>query len=371
MLVDAEKRASLNPAGFFSTIFTMSLIEHLSERLKRHPKRIVFPEGDDPRILQAARLFASRKLGVPILLGSRSIIKEHAKRLNIDLEGIRLLDPARSDELEMFCQKFQGLRRFKGLDKKETLEYLLDNNYFGAMMLATGNADALVAGATLRASSALRPLFQIVPFQAYIKTVSSMLILETADKRYGINGTLFLADCGVIPEPSEEQLADIAMTTACLTQHLTDVRPKVALLSYTTKSKRSQLPVSAKMKSATALAQQKFSELYIEADVDGEMQVDAALDPHVAQQKNIGGSVAGRANVLIFPDLSSGNNAAKMMQILGGARAYGQILTGLKKPAAEISRGASAHDIFGTAVVVAAQSVDKNFLYAIDPDEFK
>ena len=349
----------------------MSLIDQLSDRLKRHPKRIVFPEGDDPRILQAARLYASRKLGVPILLGDRTRIKEHAHKLNIDLAGIRLLDPSRSDELELFTQKFQGLRRFKGLNQKEAQEYLLDNNYFAAMMLATGNTDALVAGATLRASSALRPLFQIVPFQAHVKTVSSMLLLETPDKRYGINGTLFLADCGVIPEPTEEQLADIALTTANLTLHLTDARPKVAFLSYTTKSTRSKLPVTSKMKVATALAQKKFADLYIDADVDGEMQVDAALDPHVAQQKKIDSSVAGKANVLIFPDLSSGNNAAKMMQILGGARAYGQILTGLKKPAAEISRGASAHDIFGTAVVVAAQAVDKNFLYVINPDELK
>lgn len=348
----------------------MSVIEKLSERLKRHPKRVVFPEGDDPRILQAARLFATRKLGIPILLGDRTRIKEHAARLDINLEGIRLIDPARSDEIELFLKKFQGLRRFKGLTEKEATEYLLDNNYFAAMMLAIGNADALVAGATLRASSALRPLFQVLPLQAHVTTASSMLLLEVADKRYGINGVLFLADCGVIPDPTDQQLADIALTTAMLCNHLTDARAKVAMLSYTTKSSRTALPVTAKMKTATAIAQTKFAKLFVEADVDGEMQVDAALDPLVAQQKKVEGSVAGKANVLVFPDLSSGNNAAKMMQLLGGARAYGQILTGLKKPAAEISRGASAHDIFGTAVVVAAQAVDKKFLVAIDPDEF-
>ncbi len=347
----------------------MSLIEKLSERLKRHPKRVVFPEGDDPRILQAARLFASRKLGIPILLGERTRIKEHAARLDINLENMRLIDPLRNDELELFTQKFQGLLRFKDLGLKEAQEYLSDNNYFAAMMLATGNADALVAGATLRASSALRPLFQIIPLQSNVASASSMLIMEVADKRYGIDGTLFLADCGVIPDPNEDQLGDIAMITARLASHLTGVRPKVAMLSYTTKSTRSMLPITSKMKSATALAKQKFEKYYIEADVDGEMQVDAALDPHTAQQKKIEGSVAGKANVLIFPDLSSGNNAAKMMQILGGARTYGQILTGMKKPAAEISRGASAHDIFGTTVIVAAQAVDKNFLYVIHPDD--
>lgn len=349
----------------------MSLIETLSERLKRHPKRVVFPEGDDPRILQAARLFSSRKLGVPILLGERARIKEYAAKLDINLEGIRIIEPSRSDELDLFIQKFQGLRRFKGLDNKQAKDYLCDNNYFAAMMLAIGNADALVAGATLRASSALRPLLQLIPLQGHVKTASSMLILETADKRYGVDGTLFLADCGVIPDPTDEQLADIAMTTAILTAHLANVRPKVAMLSYTTKSTRSMLPITSKMKSATALAKQRFARLYIDADVDGEMQVDAALDVQVAQQKKLEGSVSGKANVLIFPDLSSGNNAAKMMQILGGARSYGQILTGLRKPAAEISRGASAHDIFGATVVVAAQAVDKRFLFAIEPGEFK
>lgn len=348
----------------------MSLIEKLSERLKRHPKRIVFPEGDDPRILQAARLIASRKIGVPVLVGQRSRIKSHAEKLNIKLDGIRLVDPERWDDMPLFVQKFQGLKRFTGLSDKEAEEYLRERNYFAAMMLAVGNADALVAGATLRASNSLRPLFQILPFQDNVTTVSSMTLLETPDKRYGVNGTLFMADCGVIPDPTDEQLADIALTTALLAKHLTDVRPHVAMLSYTTKSTRTSLPVTTKMKAATAIAQRKFAELEIEADVDGEMQVDAAIDPHVAQQKEISGPVAGRANVLIFPDLSSGNNAVKIMQHLGGARAYGQILTGLKKPAAEISRGSSAHDIFGTAVIVAAQAVDPEFLYAIDPESF-
>ena len=350
---------------------TISLIENLSERLKRHPKRVVFPEGDDPRILQAARQFATRKLGVPILLGERSKLKDHAQKLDINLDGLTLLEPSRSDDLDEFKKKFTGLRRFRGLDDREIDDYLQERNYYASMMLATGHADAIVAGATLRASSALRPLFQIIPFQEDISTASSMLIMETPDKRYGIDGTLFLADCGVIPDPTDKQLADISMTTALLASHLTNARAKVALLSYTTKSRRTALPVSTKMKSATAIAQGKFARHGIDADVDGEMQVDAALDPHVAEQKHISGSVAGKANILIFPDLSSGNNAAKMVQILGGARTYGQIITGLKKPAAEISRGASAHDIFGAAVVVAAQSVDKDYLYAIDSDSFE
>ena len=347
----------------------MTIIDKLSKRLERHPKRVVFPEGSDPRVLQAARQFATKKLGAPILIGERTKIKDNAAALNIRLDGIRIIEPSRSDELELFLKKFQGLRRFKGLDDKESRDYVLNNNYFAAMMLTSGNADALVGGATIKASSALRPLFQIVSLQPEVTTASSMMLLETPEKKYGVEGTLFLSDCGVIPDPDENQLADIALTTARLAFHLTDVRPKVAMISYTTKSPRANLPITSKVKAATALAKAKFDASNFDGDIDGEMQVDAALIKEVARQKGLDGSVSGNANVLIFPDLASGNNAVKMMQILGGARAYGQIITGLKKPAAEISRSASAHDIYGTAVVVAAQAVDKKFLYAVELSE--
>lgn len=344
----------------------MSLINRLSIRLQNHPKRVVFPEGSDPRILQAARQFASRQLGVPILLGDRSIIKDNATKLDVRLDGIRILEPDRSDEMELFTAKFQGLRRFKGLNHQETRDYLNNTNYFATMMLATGYADAIVAGATRTASSALRPLFQIIPLQDKVRTASSMMIIEKEDSSLGIEGVLFLSDCGVIPQPDSEQLADIAFTTAGLAWHLTNETPRVALLSYSSKSAQSSNPTVRKVKAATSIVREKVRERGLPFEIDGELQVDAALDPKVAQTKNLDGSVVGRANVLIFPDLHSGNIAAKMVQIIAGTRSYGQILTGLSKPAAEISRGASAHDIFCTAVIVAAQAVDRTFLYPTD-----
>jgi len=343
----------------------MSLIHSLSIRLQNHPKRLVFAEGADPRIIQAARQYATRRLGAPILLGDRSKIKQNAELLNISLDGIRVLEPARSDEFESFCSRFQGLRRFKGLDKHEVREYVADNNYFATLMLATGSADALVSGATSSASSALRPLFRIIPLQDAVQTASSMLILEMEEARIGIDGALFLADCAVIPEPTADQLADIAVTTAGLAHHLTNQSPRVAMLAFATKSANSKNASINRVKAATSLAREKVRALDMPADVDGELQVDAALDPATAKIKGIDSSVAGRANVLVFPDLNSGNIGSKMVQILAGARSYGQILTGLSKPAAEISRGASAHDIFGTAVIVAAQSVDRSFLYPV------
>lgn len=344
----------------------MSLISKLTVRLKRHPKRVVFPEGSDPRILQAARQFASNQLGIPILLGDRAQIKANAEKLNISLERIRIIEPRRSDEWENFNKQFQGLRRFKNLKDKEAEQYLEDTNYFATLMLATSQADAIVSGATSTASSALRPLLQIVPRMDNVSTVSSLNIFDLEDPETGKDRELFLADCAVVPNPTSDQLADIAVTTAALRFHLTNSKPYVALLSYSSKSVTSKDPTVAKMKAATEMARKKARELGIPMEIDGELQVDAALDPITAKVKKIEGPVAGHANVLIFPDLHSANIASKLVDTLTRARNYGPILTGLTKPAAEISRGATATDIFGTAVMVASQAIDHKLLYPTD-----
>ena len=344
----------------------MPLISKLTVRLKRHPKRVVFPEGGDPRILQAARKFASNSLGIPILLGDRAKIKANAEKLDINLEHIRIIEPRRNDEWGNFVKKFQGLRRFKNLKDKDIEQYLDDTNYFATMMLATSQADAIVSGATSSASSALRPLLQIVPRLPEVNTVSSLNIFDLEDLETGKDRELFLADCAVVPNPTSEQLADIAVTTAALRYHLTNKKPYVALLSYSSKSVTSKDPTVAKMKAATKMARNKARELGIPMEIDGELQVDAALDPITAKTKKIDSPVAGHANVLIFPDLHSANIASKLVDTLTRARNYGPILTGLAKPAAEISRGASAGDIFGAAVMVASQAIDHKLLYPTD-----
>tara|TARA_B100000989_G_scaffold137857_1_gene102448 strand:- start:568 stop:1638 length:1071 start_codon:yes stop_codon:yes gene_type:complete len=347
----------------------MPLISKLTARLKRHPKRVVFPEGSDPRILQAARKFASNSLGIPILLGDRAKIKANAEKLDINLEHIRIIEPRRSDEWGSFVKKFQGLRRFKNLKDKDIEQYLDDTNYFATMMLATSQADAIVSGATSSASSALRPLLQIVPRLPEVNTVSSLNIFDLEDLETGKDRELFLADCAVIPNPTSQQLADIAVTTAALRYHLTNKKPYVALLSYSSKSVTSKDPTVAKMKAATKMARNKAHELSIPMEIDGELQVDTALDPITAKAKKIDGPVAGHANVLIFPDLHSANIASKLVDTLTRARNYGPILTGLAKPAAEISRGASAGDIFGAAVMVASQAINHKLLYPTDNSE--
>ncbi len=341
----------------------MSAISKLSARLQNHPKRVVLPEGEDPRILQAARQFTTRKLGVPILLGDRTRIEEAAKACDVRLDGMRIMDPTFSDDAPELFRILKSLPKFKNLDE-ETLEGFLKNpNYFATLMLVTGRADALVAGASTVSTGALRPIFQIVPLQRTFKTASSMSILECGKESLGVKGSLFLADCAVIPEPNEQQLCDIAINTALLFHHLTNERPKVAMLSYASKSPSAKLPSILKMKSATAMAHELAKRDMLEMDIDGEIQVDAALNPEIARVKGLASSVAGKANVLIFPDLNSANITLKMVQMLADVNTYGQILTGLTKPAALISRGSSATDIYGTMVVSAAQAVDRRFLF--------
>ena len=340
----------------------MRFIGNVIEKLQRHPKRVVFPEGAEPRILQAARQFYALRLGVPILLGDPDQVREVAGTLKISLDGIRIINPATSEDLDNFSSRFFRLRREKGLRQTEAREAMLQPNFYGAMMLAMHQADGLVSGASHITGSVLRPLFQIVRAAPDIGAVSSCMVMEVEDTRIGENGDLFMADCGVIPDPTVDQLADIAVSTARLARHMLGVRARVAMLSFSTRGSASH-PSVGKVQAATAQARRKAGQLNIEADFDGEMQVDAALVPEIASRKLHDSQVAGRANVLIFPDLNSGNIASRLLQHIGRANAYGQILLGLNRPAADVSRGSTAHDILGVASIIGVQATDYLKLY--------
>ena len=338
----------------------MSLINRLSARLQNHPKRVVFPEGEDARIIKAARMFASRRLGVPILIGSRPKIEEQAKSMELPLEGIRILEIDKSDDFGDLLKILKGMPKFRQMEVSDVERFLRNPNYFATMMLATARADAMVSGVTQSSASSLRPVFQLISLQKGFKTASSMMIVETNNEKLGTNGLLFLSDCGVIPEPTEEQLADIA--TAKLANHLTGEPSKVAMLSFVSKLQVAKTNSVLKVKAATALVHQRAMSESCEIEVDGELQVDSALIPEAAKVRGINSSVAGKANVLIFPDLNSGNISSKFLSIVG-CRTYGQIVTGLVKPFAEVPRSALTEDIFGAAVIVAAQAVDMKYLY--------
>jgi phosphate acetyltransferase len=229
--------------------------------------------------------------------------------------------------------------------------------------VAMHQVDGFVSGANEFTGSTLRPLFQIIKVAPQATTASSCMIMEVEDTRFGENGVMFLADCGVIPEPTVDQLADIAVSTAQLSRQILGVRPRVALLSYSTKGSATHATIG-RVQAATALAHQKAQQKRLGADFDGELQVDAALIPDIATRKLPESKVAGRANVLIFPDLNSGNIASKLVQHVARANAYGQILLGLDRPAADVSRGSSAHDILGVAAIVGLQSIQYGELHA-------
>src|ERR1700733_9617253 len=298
----------------------MRFIGNVIEKLQRHPKRVVFPEGEEPRILQAARQFQALRLGAPIVLGDPEKIQAVAEKINISLEGIRLINPQTSEDLENFTKRFHALRREKGLRATEAREALQQPNFYGAMMLAMHQADGLVSGASHNTGSVLRPLLQIIKVAPDIHTASSCLVMEVEDTRIGEGGVLFMADCGVIPDPNVDQLADIAVSTARLARHLLGVRPRVALLSFSTKGSAAH-PSVGKVQAATAMAKRKAGQLFLEADFDGELQVDAALVVEIAERKLNESPIAGRANVLIFPDLNSGNIASKLVRIVSRANA--------------------------------------------------
>ena len=334
----------------------MRFIGNVIEKLQRHPKRIVFPEGTEPRVLQAARQFYSLRLGAPILLGDRTKVKAAAEQLNVSLEGVRIINPEESEDLANFAHRYELLRRFKGIKEREAREAMMNPNFYGAMMVAMHQADGFVSGANEFTGSTLRPLFQIIKVAPKATTASSCMIMEVEDTRFGENGVMFLADCGVIPEPTVDQLADIAVSTAQLSKQLLGIKPRVALLSYSTKGSATHATIG-RVQAATGLAQKKARDLNLDADFDGELQVDAALVPEIAARKLPESPVGGRANVLVFPDLNSGNIASKLVQHVARANAYGQILLGLDRPAADVSRGSSAHDILGVAAIVGMQSI--------------
>lgn len=348
----------------------MSLLDTLTAKLQRHPKRIVFPEGSDPRIIQAARQLVTWRCGVPVLLGNRVEIKDRANRLDVRLDGIRIIDPGRSDDYDLFLPMLDELPAFADLSLEDKEAILLDQHNFGALMLQSGNADALVDGATVTTSSGLRSLFRIIPTQPAVKTASSLLILDQENTKVGMDGILFLADCGVIPDPNATQLADIAVSTADMVQHLTGNRPRVAFLSFASHTRKPVHNSIFKIREAVQIAQAVSAARGIDADYEGELQLDTSLDPIVAEQKGFSDSVvAGQANVLIFPDLNSGNIAAKMLQVVANARTYGQIIVGLQKPCAEISRGAHVYDIVGTSIITASQAIDRSLLNRLPAGE--
>lgn len=339
----------------------MSFIDSVFAKLKRHPKRIVFPDGDDPRVVRACHAFYEKDAGIPILIGKREVIERIALTEKVSLDHVAIINPETASEMPVFCERLEKLERYKKMGINDARALLSNPNYFAAMMLQHGQADALVGGVTSYSGSLLRPLIQLVKPLPHAPLISGCMIAEV-DERFGDGGVLFLADCGVVPDPNMEQLASIAVQTGLVARQVFGQRPRVALLSFSTKGS-ARTPSTEKVAGAVVIARKLADELGVEIAVDGEMQADAALIPEVASKKMEASLVGGQANVLVFPDLNSGNIAAKLIQHLGGARVYGQILLGLSRPAADLSRGATVEEIVSVAAVVGLQAIEYRKLY--------
>jgi phosphate acetyltransferase len=343
----------------------MKFIESVFEKLKRHPKRIVFPEGAEPRVLQAAARFVKLQLGAPILLGNQDEIEREATKWGIELARIGIIDPATAEDLPIFCEHLERLGRYGKVIPGNVRETMLNPNYFGAMMIQYGQADGLVGGASVYAGNLLRPLIQLVKPLPGVEMISSCMMLEFQNRQYGENGVMLFADCAVIPEPTVDQLATIAVQTGKICRQITGIKPRIAMLSFSTKGS-SKLPAAEKIAAATALAKKKILDEKLEMEIDGELQADTAMLKELAQRKAPASPVAGSANVLIFPDLNSGNIGAKLVQYLAGADTYGQILLGLSKPCADLSRGATIEEIVGVAAIVGLQAIEYRKLYPVE-----
>ncbi len=346
----------------------MKFIETVFEKLKRHPKRVVFTEGADPRVLAAAARYVKLQLGAPILLGKKEQVLEAAFDNKIDINRIGIIDPNTAEDLPAFCQRLEKLQRYRNIGKEDARTIVTNPNYFGAMMIQYGQVDTLIGGVTNYAGTVIRPLIQLVKPLPDMQIISSCTMVDIHHPQFGENGVLFFADCAIVPEPNVEELANITVETARICRQLTGISPRVAMLSFSTKGSATT-PGAEKIRAAAALAQQKAVAAGIEMEIDGELQVDAALLPEVAIHKAPTSAVAGKANVLIFPDLNSGNIGLKLVQTLAAASAYGQILLGLSKPCAVMTRSSSTEDILGVAAILGLQANEFRKIYPQAGDE--
>lgn len=353
---EPEVPATMNPPGFIYHDED-PLLEPLVRYLRRHPKRIVFPDGQDLRVLRAAAELARLEAVAPVLLGNRVAIQSLAREHGVKLDFVGIIDPEASHDFERFCELYRKVSRYRKAGAVDPREVMSLPGYFAAMMLQYGYADGAVGGNQMIPAAWFRALQHLIRKLPGIDAVSSCAPLRLPDRpEIGCRGTLVLADCAVIPSPTVSQLAMIAVESAKVAAALLPERPRVAMVSFSTRGSATHASAH-KVAAATGLAREHLRSQRIDAEIDGELEVDAAVDPETARLKAPGSPLGGRANVLVFPDLDAAHSAFKLLECTARAQSAGQQILGLARPAAQVSRGASWGTVFAAALATAMRAV--------------
>ena len=336
---------------------------YLLEQLRRHPKRVVFTEGEDIRVIRAAARLVAEEVVAPILLGNKERIRALAAANSVSLKFIHIIDPPLATDFRLFCQRVENMARYRAMQTGDPTELVARPHYFGALMVQYGQADAIVGGNQALPAAYFRALLHTIKPLPEVPRIFGVTILTGSHlKHMGGSGILFLADCGLNPNPDVAELAAIALETGKLAHHFLGRKAYVAMLSHSTKGSAST-PDALRMAAATSLAQEHALKEFVEVSIEGELQADVALDPEAAETKMPGAEARPTADVLVFPNLDAAHISLKLLQHVAGAQNYGQLILGLSRPAAQVPRTATAETIFGTAAAIAVESIKYHLLH--------